>query len=118
MEFLSMFISYFLSFRFFFIMPPVNSKKQLNETSRKRKSLTAAQKKEICLKKATTSFIKQKELATQYDVSKGMISDILKERNRWLAIDLNLLQAGLRRKKKVAFPVIEEVLTIWIDNAI
>ena len=44
-------------------MPPVNSKKQLNETSRKCKSLTAAQKKEICLKKAITPYIKQKELA-------------------------------------------------------
>lgn len=99
-------------------MPPVNSKKQLNETSRKRKSLTAAQKKEICLKKAITPYIKQKELATQYDVSEGMISDILKERDRWLAIDLNSLQAGLRRKKKVAFPDIEEALTIWVYNAI
>src|SRR3954451_854435 len=110
MEFLFMFIHSFISL--LFIMPPVNSKKQLNETSRKCKSLTAAQKKEICLKKAITPYIKQKELATQYDVSEGMISDILKERNRWLviAIDLNSLQAGLRRKKKVAFPDIEEAL--------
>jgi len=99
-------------------MPPVNSKKQLNETSRKRKSLTAAQKKEICLKKAITPYIKQKELATQYDVSEGMISDILKKRDRWLAIDLNSLQADLRREKKVAFPDIEEALTIWVYNAI
>ena len=118
-----MFVSYFHSFHFFsptsfFIMPPINSKKQPNEVSRKRKSLTAAQKKEICLKKAITPYIKQKELATQYDVSEGMISDILKERNRWLAIDLNSLQAGLRREKKVAFPDIEEALTIWVYNAI
>src|SRR4051812_30120365 len=99
-------------------MPPVNSKKQLNETSRKHKSLTAAQKKKICLKKAITPYIKQKELATQYDVSKGMISNILKKRNRWLVIDLNSLQADLRREKKVAFPDIEEALTIWVYNAI
>lgn len=118
-----MFVSYFHSFHFFFptsffIMPPVNSKKQPNEASRKRKSLTAAQKREICLKKTTTPFIKQKELAIQYDVSEGMISDILKEKDRWLAIDINSLQAGLRREKKVAFPVIEEALTIWVDNAV
>ena len=99
-------------------MLPVNSKKQLNETSRKCKSLTAAQKKEICLKKAITPYIKQKELAIQYDISEGMISDILKERDRWLAIDLNSLQAGLRHEKKVAFPDIEEALTIWVYNAI
>ena len=117
MEFLFMFVSYFHSFHFFFptfffIMPPVNSKKQPNEASRKRKSLTAAQKREICLKKTTTSFIKQKELAIQYDVSEGMISDILKEKDRWLAIDINSLQVGLRCEKNVAFPVIEEALTI------
>lgn len=99
-------------------MPPVNSKKQHNGTSRKRKSLTAAQKKEICLKKTTTPIIKQKELAVQYEVSEGMISDILKEKERWLSIDSNSLQAGLRREKKVSFPVIEEALTIWVDNAI
>ena len=74
---------------------PVNSKKQLNEISKKRKSLTAAQKKEICLKKISTPFLKQKELANEYEVSEGMVSDILKEKDRWLAIDLNSFQAGL-----------------------
>lgn len=68
---------------------PVNSKKQPNETSRKRKSLTAAQKKEICFKKTSTPLLKQKELANEYDVSEGMISDILKEKDQWLAIDIN-----------------------------
>ena len=108
-----MFVSYFHSFHFFFptfffIMPPVNSKKQPNEASRRRKSLTAAQKREICLKKTTTPFIKQKELAIQYDVSEGMISDILKEKDRWLAIDINSLQAGLRREKKLLFLLLKK----------
>ena len=44
-----------------------------NSVSRKRKSLTAAQKKEICLKKMSTPFLKQKELANEYDVSEGII---------------------------------------------
>ena len=109
-----MLVPYFHLCHFFFlllfIMPPVNS--------RKRKSLTAAQKKEICLKKANNPFIKQKELAVQYDVSEGMVSDILKEKERWLSIDLNSLQASLRREKKVTFPIIEEALTVWVDNAI
>jgi hypothetical protein len=52
------------------------------KTSRKRKSLTAAQKKEICLKKETTPYLKQKDLAKEYDVSEGMVSDILKEKDR------------------------------------
>jgi hypothetical protein len=74
---------------------PVNSRKQLTEVPRKRKSLTAAQKKEICLKKLSTPLLKQKELANEYDVSEGMISDILKEKDRWLTVDTDSYQAGL-----------------------
>ncbi len=46
-----------------------------------------------------------------------MISDTLKAKDYWLAIDLNLYQAELRHKKKASFPNIEEVLIIWIENA-
>lgn len=100
-------------------MPKVPTlKKQLNEVSRKRKSLTAAQKKEVCQKKLSTPSIKQKELATEYDVSEGMISDILKEKDRWLAIDIDSYQAGLKREKKIPFPIIEEALTLWVEKAL
>ena len=126
MEFSFIFILYLPLLHFFypssfFKMPkitPVNSKKQLNVTPRKRKSLTAAQKKEICLKKLSTPLLKQKELANEYDVSEGMISDILKEKDWWLTVDTDSYQAGLRREKKIPFPTIEEALTIWVDNAL
>jgi hypothetical protein len=39
-----------------------NINNMLKETPRKRKSLTAAQQKEICLKKETTPYLKQKNL--------------------------------------------------------
>ena len=72
-------------------MPKVSSKKQKepsNEPLKKKwKSLTAAQKKEICLKKTSSPVLKQKDLANEYEVSEGMVSDILKEKDRWLAID-------------------------------
>ncbi|CAB5196969.1 unnamed protein product, partial [Rhizophagus irregularis] len=58
------------------------------ETPRKRKSLTSAQKKKVCLKKISTPFLKQKDLAKEYDISKEM------------------------------FPIIEEALTVWIDKAL
>ena len=126
MEFSFMFILYLPLLYFFystsfFKMPKitfVNSRKQLNQVPKKRKSLTAAQKKEICLKKISAPLLKQKELANEYDVSEGMISDILKEKDRWLAIDTNSFQASLRREKKIPFPTIEEALTIWVDNAL
>ncbi|GBC11159.2 CENP-B homolog protein 2-like [Rhizophagus irregularis DAOM 181602=DAOM 197198] len=92
--------------------------KQLNGIPRKRKSLIAAQKKEICLKKISTPSLKQKELANEYEVSEGMISDILKEKDRWLVVDLDSHQAGLRREKKIPFPIIEEALTLWVESAL
>lgn len=98
-------------------MPKVTSKNQQG-TPKKRKSLTAAQKKEVCLKKISTPSLKQKELAKEYDVSEGMISDILKEKDRWLAIDADTYQAGLRREKKALFPIIEEALSLWLEKAL
>lgn len=88
------------------------------ETSKKRKSLTAAKKKEICSKKISNPSLKQKDLAKEYDVSEGMVSDILKEKDRWLAIDNNSHQANLKREKKIKFPIIEEALTVWLDKAL
>ena len=107
-------------------MPKVNSNKQLNQTTnkqhqplkKKRKSLTAAQKKELCLKKTSSPFLKQKDLANEYDVSEGMVSDILKEKDRWLSVDTNSYQANLKRDKKTLFPLVEEALVIWVDNAL
>ena len=88
-------------------------------TPKKRKSLTVAQKKEICLKKISKPFLKQKELANEYEVSEGMISDILKAKDRWLSVDLNnSYQAGLKREKKLPFVTIEESLALWVENAL
>lgn len=97
---------------------PVTFKNQPNGAPRKRKSLTAAQKKEICLKKMSTPFLKQKDLASEYDVSEGMICDILREKDRWLAVDNTSYQAGLKREKKIPFPIIEESLALWMEKAL
>ncbi len=47
-----------------------------------------------------------------------MICDTLKAKERWLAVDLNSHQAGLKHEKKVLFSLIEKALTIWIENAL
>jgi hypothetical protein len=70
------------------------------------------------LKKVSSPFLKQKDLANEYDVSEGMVSDILKEKDRWLSIDVNSYQANLKREKKTPFPLIEEALTVWVENAL
>ena len=90
-------------------MPKTTFKKQLNEAPKKRKSLTVAQKKEICLKKISTPSLKQKELAKEYDVSEGMISDILKEKDRWLSVDNNSYQASIKHEKKFYFLLLKKL---------
>lgn len=111
---------YFLycTYRYFYLFLAFNINNMPKETPRKRKSLTAAQKKEICSKKISTPSLKQKDIAKEYDVSEGMVSDILKEKDRWIAIDNDSYQASLKREKKIQFPIIEEALTVWIDKAL
>src|SRR5436305_6416196 len=75
-------------------------------------------KKEVCLKKLSTPFLKQKDLANEYDVSEGMISNILNAKDHWLAVDTDSYQACLKRVRKIPFPIIEEALTLWVENAI
>ena len=41
-----------------------------------------------------------------------MVSDILKAKDHWLAIDLNSYQAGLKCNKKTPFINIKKALTI------
>ena len=53
---------------------------------RKRVNLSASQKQEICEIKEKNSNINNVELAGQYNVGKSTITDILKEKERWLSI--------------------------------
>src|SRR2546429_8468656 len=95
---------YFLycTYHYFYLFLFFNINNMPKETPRKRKSLTA-QKKDICLKKISTPSLKQKDIAKEYDVNEGMVSDILKEKDRWIAIDNDSYQANLKREKKFSF---------------
>ncbi|CAI2197985.1 16032_t:CDS:1, partial [Funneliformis geosporum] len=55
-------------------------------------------------------------LANEYNISEGLVNDILKKKDRWLSVDTNSYQANLKRKKKTLFSLIEEALVIWVDN--
>ena len=99
-------------------MPKTQNKMFQEKTLPKRSSLTLAQKHKICLKKITEPFIKNKELAKLFDVSKGCISDTLKKSQKWLEIDLQAPEAKGKRQVKVIFPEIEEALTLWVLKAL
>ncbi len=47
-----------------------------------------------------------------------MISDTLKAKDRWLAINTESYQADLKYEKKVSFSKIEEALTIWVETTL
>src|SRR2546429_5605876 len=96
---------YFLycTYHYFYLFLFFNINNMPKETPREHKSLTATQKKDVCLKKISTPSLKQKDIAKEYDVSEGMVSDILKEKDRWIAIDNDSYQANLKREKKFSF---------------
>ncbi|CAI2200525.1 15184_t:CDS:1, partial [Funneliformis geosporum] len=49
-------------------------------------------------------------LANEYDVSEGIVSDILKEKDCWLSVNTNSYKANLKCNKKTPFPLIEEAI--------
>lgn len=61
--------------------------------------------------------MKNKQLALQYGVGEATISDILKEKQHFLALEPNDYTASLRRQRSSKFPTIEQALAIWIDQA-
>ena len=55
-----------------------NNKERIPKGKRTRAFLTGAQKQKVCLKKLQKSTPKNKELFKEFNVSEGMICDILK----------------------------------------
>ncbi|GBB86480.1 hypothetical protein RclHR1_12900007 [Rhizophagus clarus] len=93
-------------------------KEKASDIKRTRASLTGAQKQEVCLKKLQKPTPKNKELAKEYDVSQGMISDILKKSEKWLALKLDSYEASLKKQVKPSFPQVDEALGFWVEKAI
>jgi len=93
-------------------------KGKASEIKRTRASLTGAQKQEVCLKKLQKPTPKNKELAQEFNVSEGMICDILKESEKWLALKLESYEASLKRQTKLNFSQIEDALSFWVKKAI
>ena len=61
---------------------------------------------------------KNKELAKEYDISQGMISDILKESEKWLALKLDSYEASLKKQVKPSFLQVDKALGFWVEKAI
>src|SRR5437016_65672 len=92
-----------------------NNKERIPEGKRTRASLTGTQKQEVCLKKLQKPTPKNKELSKEFNVSEGMIYDILKNSKKWLALKSESYEASLKRQVKLNFSEIEEALSFWVE---
>ena len=83
-------------------------------TTRKRASLSAAQKRELCEKKEKNPNLSNIKLALQYYVRKSTITDILKEKRHWLSISESqenfMVQSGLNLKMYLIFGLIMHLI--------
>src|SRR3954462_2617786 len=82
----------------------------------KRKSLTASQKKEICLTKQTSPFLTNQELANTFNIGKSTVGDILKEKEKWLAIDDDSYDANKKKRRNLLYDDIDQALAIWMEQ--
>ncbi|CAG8794362.1 5244_t:CDS:1, partial [Racocetra persica] len=79
--------------------------------------LSAAQKYDICKEKEMNQNIKNVDLANKYNVRKSTITDILKEKEHWLAITIEE-EGEIKKFRGPKWPKIEEALGLWVDNAL
>ncbi|CAG8634933.1 12733_t:CDS:2, partial [Cetraspora pellucida] len=79
--------------------------------------LSAAQKHKICQVKEINPNIKNVDLATNYQVGKSTIMDILKEKDRWLAI-MTKEEDKIKKFHRPKWPNLEEALGFWKKTGI
>ncbi|CAJ0823324.1 13560_t:CDS:2, partial [Entrophospora sp. SA101] len=84
---------------------------KLDITPKKLTSLSAAQKRELCEVKKNNPSLSNVELARQYNIGKATVTDILSEKERWLAITIE--QDNLKKFRGPKWPLLERALNIW-----
>ncbi|CAB4380989.1 unnamed protein product [Rhizophagus irregularis] len=83
----------------------------------KRKSLSFVQKKELCEWIRDNPSYNQNDLAKKYDISKLQVSRILKEKEKWLCINIaNKELSNQKRDRGAKFLEIESALYLWKFN--
>src|SRR5260364_187599 len=94
---------------------PTKKQKHDKDNNAKRKSLTGAQKAEICrLKQKGVSQVK---LAENFGIAEATISGIIRGKEKWLSLNLSSNNATLKRQRTGKFPLLEEALALWVSRA-
>src|SRR3990170_6416186 len=85
-------------------------------TTRKRTILFAAQKREICEIKEREPNLSNVSLAQRFNIGKSTVTDILNNKDRWLAISGD--QGNIKKFRGPKWPQLEIALGLWVDNAL
>ena len=56
-------------------------------------------------------------MAAEYDVGASTITDILREKHKWLAIDNESCEASRKRSRKPKWPHLDEAMRVWTEAA-
>ena len=84
----------------------------------KRKSLTALQKKEICLAKEKILIPSNAELELAFDIGKTTVTGILNQKERWLEVDPESFDANKKKRRSLLYENIDQAMAIWVKQAI
>jgi hypothetical protein len=102
-------------------MPPSRKgkEKEADKKTKKRKSLSFAEKKELCEWKRDNPSYNQEDLSNKFDISVPQVCRILKEKDKWLSIDVsNKKFSNQKRDRGAKFPEIESALCLWMQQAL
>jgi len=93
-------------------MPPDRKgKRKVVERTTKRKSLSFAEKRELCEWKRDNPSYNQEDLAKKFDISKSQVCKILKKKDKWLSIDISNKEFKDQKQDRDAkYPEIESAL--------
>ena len=98
-----------------------NKRKQSDNDKKPSKKITlsALEKKELCLKAEQFPHFTQKELGDIYGkgIKPNTVSDILRNANYWKNIEPTSPEANFKRTKMAANPTLESILFTWIEHA-
>lgn len=84
--------------------------------SKQKKKLRNIDRKMICDYSAAHPTVKQDAIANEFGIERSTVSKILKQKDKWLAIDPASDAARIAKHRAVKFPAVEDRLTSWVTE--
>lgn len=82
--------------------------------SKQKKKLRNIDRKMICDYSVANPSVKQDAIANEFGIERSTVSKILKQKDKWLAIDPKSDAARIAKHRAVKFPAVEDRLTSWV----